>query len=457
MISLMATKADAGRTGYRTLAVISLAQFVIALDYSIVYLALPAMAKSLALDAALSQWIVSAYGLAFAGFLLPGGRICDRLGAHNAFVVSLSLFSIASLLGGLAPSGAWLMLARGAQGVSAAVLQPAIVSLIARHFTPGAARAKALSIWGAVGAAGLVAGVVLGGLFTLASWRLVFFVNVPIAWLCLWLGKRPQRDSEAADMAARIPWWSSLLGTLAVTSVVLWLTSLAQRGMDNAHSHAWAGAAAVLLGLFLINETRGPQPLVARELRHLHTLRTGCWASAFYMASLGAEFFLLTLLLQNVYGYGALNAGLAFLPLAVMIIIGNVLAGKLISGQPAVKVLFWGFALGAAGLWLMALAVMGRIPHGLILPGLLISGLAHGMIYTANFVVGLTALPQDKQGAAGGLMVTAQYAGGAIALSMLVMLLGYYPGVTGFFYAFGLLTFFACAGALVALLAQDAP
>lgn len=455
MIAITAVKSGKEQIGPGALAGISLAQFILALDYSIVYLALPSMAKDLGLDTALSQWIVSAYGLMFGGFLLLGGRLCDRFGAHGTFAAAVCLFSAASLLGGLAGNGAWLILARGAQGIGAAALQPALLSMIAAHFPSGPSRAKALSIWGAVGALGLVAGVLLGGVFTLFSWRLVFFINFPIGMLCLWLLKRKMMPGTAPRHRAPIPVLAALSGTLAMMSVVLWLTSLAQAGLDDIHTHAWAGAAVVGSLIFFAGEKLGPRPLVARALRRLPGLRTGCWTSACYMASAGAEFFLLTLLLQNVYGYGALRAGLCFLPMAALIVIGNVLAGKLMGKMTAERVLFGGFALAAFGLWLLALSLAGGAFRWRFAVGLLLSGLGHGIIYAANFAAGLKELPEDRQGTGSGLLVTAQYVGGAIALSLLVILLGYYPGETGYYYSFTLLAFFALSGAAAALAAEN--
>ncbi len=357
--------------------------------------------------------------------------------------------------GGSALHGAWLIVARGAQSIGAAALQPARLSMIEADFPSGPSRAKAFSIWGAVGALGLVAGVLLGGVFTLFSWRLVFFINFPIGMLCLWLLKRKMTPGGTPRRRAPIPLLAALSGTLAIMSVVLWLTSLAQAGLDDIFTHAWAGAAVIGSVIFFTGEKFGPRPLVAQALRRLPGLRAGCWTSAYYMASAGAEFFLLTLLLQNFYGYGALRAGLCFLPMAALIVIGNVLAGKLMVKLTAERVLFGGFALAAFGLWLLALSLGGGTYRWRFVVGLLLSGLGHGMIYAANFAAGLKGLPEDRQGTGSGLMVTAQYIGGAIALSLLVIVLGYYPGEAGYYYSFTLLAFFALSGAAAALMAVD--
>src|SRR5258708_6669013 len=166
-------------TAFGALAILSLAQFLLALDYSIVYVALPGIARDLHLDLASAQWVVSAYAVPFAGFLLVGGRLADRVGAGRLFVAAVALFGVAGVVGGAAGNGATLLAARGAQGLGAALLQPAILGLIGATFPAGPQRTRALAVWAAVGAAGLAAGALAGGLLTTASWRLTLLVNVP--------------------------------------------------------------------------------------------------------------------------------------------------------------------------------------------------------------------------------------------------------------------------------------
>ncbi|MEE3663192.1 MFS transporter [Brenneria sp. g21c3] len=431
------------------LILLSLAQFVIALDYSIIYVALPDIAGSLQLPDAHAQWIVSAYGVIFAGFLLAGGRLCDAAGAKNMFVFAMALFSLASLLGGITTSAAALIVARGIQGLGAALLQPAIIALISHYFRPGQERANALTVWSAVGAAGLVAGVVLGGLFTQLSWRLVFLVNVPIGLICIWSARRYFLAIVRPAQRQKLPLLSSLLGTLSVLSIVLAMTSLADHGLDHINTHRGLGASAILLSLFLLGERYGRRPLVGRGIRRLVSLQRGSIASALYMASVGTELFLLTLLMQAHYSYSALQTGLVFIPLTLMIIVGNAIAGKLFTRIPAPRVLRWGFLLGAAGLLAIVFSLEEHIDWFLFIPGLLLSGVGHGMIYTAKFVVGMHEVPDEQQGIASGLMVTAQYASGAIALALMVIILNAYAGMTGFQYGFAALIGFALLGALL--------
>ncbi|MCG8709355.1 MFS transporter [Brenneria sp. 4F2] len=431
------------------LYVLSSAQFVIALDYSIIYVALPNIASSLQLADAHAQWIVSAYGVIFAGFLLAGGRLCDAVGAKKMFMLAMALFSLASLLGGLTTSAAALIVARGVQGLGAALLQPAIIALISHHFSPGRERAKALTLWSSVGAAGLVAGVVLGGLFAQFSWRLVFLVNVPIGLICIWSARRYFHRMVCPAPRQKLPLLSSLLGTASVLSMVLAMASLAEHGLDHINTHRWLGATTIFSSLFLFGEKYGRQPLVTREVRGVVSLQRGSIASALYMASVGTELFLLTLLTQAHYGYSALQTGLLFIPLTLMIIVGNAAAGKLFARMAALRVLCWGFLLGAAGLLLIVISLRTQIVWLGFIPGLLLSGVGHGMIYTAKFVVGMHDVPDERQGGASGLMITAQYASGAISVALMVIVLNHHPGMAGFQYGFAALIGFALLGALL--------
>ncbi|MFB9187047.1 MFS transporter [Dactylosporangium sucinum] len=397
------------------LVVLALAQFLLALDYSIVYVALPGIADDLGLDLGTAQWVVSAYAVPFAGFLLVGGRLADRVGAARLFVAATALFGVASVAGGLAGDGAVLLAARGAQGVAAALLQPAILGLIGTSFAAGPARTRALSVWGAVGASGLAAGVVLGGLLTRASWRWTFLVNVPVTVFCavgalVWLASRP-------SPAQRLPLRASLLGTGAALSLVLALTLIPS---------AWAlvalVAAALLTAAFLAGERSSAAVLVDRSLRRLPSLRLGAAATALYMASVGSEFYVVTLLLQRLRGYEPLLAGIAFLPLAAMVTLGSSATGATIRRLGTPRTLAGAFALACAGLATLAVGGTGSYVTGL-LPGLLVSGFAHGMIYTSMFILGAQDVPPAHQSSAAALLTTSQYLSGAVTLALLTLVL----------------------------------
>ncbi len=446
---------ELGRSKAIILAILSIAQFMIALDYSIVYVALPDIAGNLQIGEAASQWIFSAYGLFFAGFLLAGGRICDRYGSSKVFVVAILVFGAASLLGGLAASGGYLLLGRALQGVSAAALQPAIIALITLNFEEGKSRSRALSIWGAVGASGLVAGVVMGGFLTVLSWRLIFIVNVPIALLCVWLGATHFVKERAVSKRVEIPIPSSILGTVAILTSVFALTLIAEDGFVPPLTKVSIALSIVFLATFLIAEKKLSSPLVSRDLRHIRSLKIGCVASGLYMASVGAEFFLLTLLLQDFYGFDVLSVGLMFLPLSITIILGNIIAGRIIGRFSAANVLSFGFVLGAGGLAYIAV-FLGSFNYTLgILPGLILSGIGHGIIYTSKYVVGTRETPEAQQGIASSLMIVSQYGSGSLALAILVLIMAAGSGANSYILAFIATALFALIGAVVALMDKE--
>jgi MFS family permease len=389
---------QATRTTVRSpgaLAVLSVAQFLIALDYSVIYVALPSVARDLRLDPAVAQWVISAYALLFAGFLMVGGRLADRLGAKHLFIVAIGLFGITSGIGGAAGGGTVLLAARGAQGFAAALLQPAVLGLIGTTFPAGPARSRALAVWGSVGASGLAVGAILGGLLTTASWRLTFFINVPLTLLgalgaLTWF--RPARDRTNGS---RIPVFASVLGTGAVLALVVGLTLSADRGWGATPTLGSLGIALLLVLGFIANERTSPSVLIERVLRRTSSLRTGSAAAALYMASVGSEFYLVTLLVQSAKGYTPLQAGLAFLPLAVMVTFGSMAAGRAVRTRAAPTVLIGGFAIAAIGLGWLSVALPGDSFPVDLMPGLVISGFGHGVIYTSMFIIGTRDVPAE--------------------------------------------------------------
>jgi EmrB/QacA subfamily drug resistance transporter len=432
------------------LAVLSVAQFLIALDYSIIYVALPSVAGELDLGPSLAQWIVSAYAVLFAGFLVVGGRLTDRLGPKRLFVVAMVVFGLASAVGGAAADGAVLLLARAAQGIGAALLQPAVLGLIGTTFPAGPARSRAVAVWGSVGALGLAAGVILGGLLATLSWRLVFIVNVPLTLGCalgaaLWVG-----TARDGSRTGRIPLLASVLGTATVLALVLSLTLSADQGWSSTPALVVLALAAVLFLAFLRNETVSPNVLIEPVLRHTRSLRAGAVATALYMASVGSEFYLVTLLLQSLKGYSPLRAGLAFFPLALMVTAGSTTAGRAVRRLSPVTVLLGGFTTAVVGLLWLSLTLHGDSYPVDLLPGLVISGFGHGVIYTSMFIIGTSDVPPEHQGTAGALLTTSQYLSGALTLAVLTLALGLTPDDGNFRTAFLITTAAAVFGMVLA-------
>lgn len=434
-----------------TLAILSLAQFLIALDYSIIYVALPSIADELSLEPSLAQWVVSAYAVLFAGFLVVGGQLADRVGAKRLFIIAMVGFGVSSAIGGVAGSGVVLLAARGTQGLGAALLQPAILGLIGTTFPAGPARSRAIAVWGGVGASGLAAGVLLGGVLTTSSWRLTFMINVPLTLLAaagaaLWVATATRRGPGDP-----IPVRASVLGTGAVLTLVLGLTLAADEGWAASITLATLAIAVGLFAGFVRNEAMSRTVLIEPVLRRIPSLRIGTVATALYMASVGSEFYLLTLLLQAMKGYSPLLAGMAFLPLAVMVTAGNAVAGRTIRRFGAPAVLVFGFALAAVGLLWLSLSLRGDSYAVHLLPGLLISGLGHGVIYTSMFDLGTRDVPPAHQGTAGALLTTSQYLSGALTLAILTIVLGPSPSYEDFRAAFLVTTAAAALGLLIGL------
>ena len=440
------------------LVTLSAAQFLIALDFSVIFVALPSMGTDLDLSPSATQWVVSAYSVFFAGFLVVGGRAADRIGARNMFVAALLLFSVASLIGGIAGDPALLLIARGAQGVAAAALQPSILALVNTSFAPGRERTRALAVWGTVGASGLAAGVVLGGLLTTLSWRWTFLVNLPFAIVCVLAAPRLLPGGNGPRTSSPLNVLSAVLCAATVLVSVLGLTLAADLGWTAPLTLGSFGAAIVLLFLFVVRERGSAQPLVAPALRGTRTLLVGCVCSALYMASVaGSEFYLVTLILQEGRGFEPLAAGIAFLPLAVCITLGNIIAGRLVTTLGVGRTLPSAFTVGAVGLLLLAVSVHNHSYWLGILPGLIVSGLGHGMIYTSMFVGGTRDVADENQGVAGALMTTTQYAGGAFGVAILVIILGANPDDGAFLPAFLLAGVVALAGAVWSWLGFGVP
>ncbi|WP_329107634.1 MFS transporter [Micromonospora sp. NBC_01699] len=433
-----------------TLTILAIAQFLIALDYSIVYIALPRIGAEFDLTESSIQWVVSGYAVFFAGFLVVGGRASDRFGPRNLFIVAMAAFGIAALAGGLATAPALLLVARALQGIAAAALQPAVISLINTSFAAGPARNRALGVWGTVGASGLAAGVVVGGLLSTASWRWVFLINLPLALICAMGAPRllpRMRPPTTGHGQLNVP--SAILCTGTVLSTALALTWASSHGWtDGGTLAAFATAAALLIG-FVLRERHSTQPLVDPLLRRTRSLLVGCGATALYMASVGNQFFVLTLLLQQLRGYGPIAAGMAFLPMAVAIAVANSVAARIVAALGVRLALTLAFVGNAAGLLLLAIQVQGDNYVLHLLPGLLITGFAHGVTYVSMFIAGTADVEDRNQGVGSALMTTAQYMAGALGIAVLVLVLGTDPDAGSFGAAFVATALAAAAGAVL--------
>src|SRR5437762_5255093 len=295
------------------LALLAAAQFVVVLDASIVNVALPSIGKALDFSRDDLSWVVNAYTLVFGGFLLLGGRLADLFGRRRMFMGGLVLFSLASLLGGLAQSSTWLIAARAAQGLGAAIVSPAALSLVMTTFAEGAERNRALGVWGAVAGSGGAAGVLLGGVLTQwVGWQAVLFVNVPIGLLAAAAAPRLLPESRDADHR-----FFDVTGAVLVTGglalLVYALVDANNAGWGTFHTIGLGGIALGLIGLFVAWESRAPHPLMPFSIFRLRTLRGANVIGLLIGLALFAMFFFLSLYMQQVLGFDALKTGLSYL------------------------------------------------------------------------------------------------------------------------------------------------
>jgi EmrB/QacA subfamily drug resistance transporter len=402
------------------LVLLAMAEFVVVLDASIVNIALPSIGRGLQISLANLSWVVNAYVLTFGGFLLLGGRIADLLGRRLIFTVGLGVFSLASLFGGLAQSEFWLIAARAIQGLGAALLAPAALSLVTTIFSEGAERNTALSVWGAVAGSGAAAGVLLGGVLTSAlGWRSVLFVNVPIGigaiLLTPWL--IAESRGELARRSFDLP--GAVTVTAGLSALVYALVRATAVGWGSAQTIGVLAVAAALLVSFVLIERRSNAPLVPFAFfRNVNVSAANATMFATGAAIIGL-FYFLSLYLQKVLGYSAIKAGTSQLPLAVGIILAAGMAAPLVAHLGVRRVLIAGLALFAGGLvWFAQLPVHGSYLADLLGPSLLIA-LGLGFAFVPITILAETGVTDREYGLASGLLNTSQQIGGALGLAVL--------------------------------------
>jgi len=402
------------------LVLICLAQFMVVLDATIVNVALPSIQTDLHLSDTGLQWIVNAYTLVFGGFLLLGGRLGDLLGRKRLFLVGLVIFTGASLLDGLAVSDGMLVGARALQGLGAALISPAALSIISTTFEEGSERARALAVWAAIAIGGSAVGLILGGALTqYFSWPWIFFVNVPVGIAAFLLSLRfvPESLDVHAHRSYDIAGAATVTGGLM--ALVYALVGAQSAGWTSARTVGFSAAAVVLLSAFVAVESRAKAPLVRLSIFRVRSLLTANAAMFLAMSGMFAMFFFNTLYIQQVLGYGPLEAGLAFLPFTAGIMISASLASQFAPRIGVRPVAVAGFLLAAGGLMLLTqLPVHGSYAAN-VLPALLLSSLGMGAVFMPLTLIATTGLADEDQGLASGLFNTSQQIGGALGLAVL--------------------------------------
>lgn len=405
--------------GNGLLAVLCLAQFMLILDVAVVAVALPPIKESLGISPGDVQWVGTAYAIAFGGLLIAGGRLADRFGARSMMVAGLIVFTAASLLCGVAEVGWVLFAGRGLQGLGAAMVSPAALSLVMTSFGEGEGKAKALGIWGGVSAGGAVVGQLLGGLLTgLLSWRWIFLINIPIALLILVAVLRAVSARSTAAVSGRADIPGAALLTAGVMLLVLGSSQAAEGGLSG-FVVGCVVASIVLLVAFVAVERRVTDPIVPMELfrnRHVSLGNVICFASS---GAVMSTVFFAALVMQQVLGASALQAGLSFAPVSAVIAVVAMKSGPLVMKFGVRVILVVSAALTAAGSLLLATvpADGNFVLH--VVPGLLISGIGGGLGFAPGMMVATTGVDPSKQGTASGLLSTSQQIGGAIGLTTL--------------------------------------
>ncbi|MFH9126245.1 MFS transporter [Streptomyces griseoaurantiacus] len=394
-------------------------QFLVVLDVSVVNVALPSMRADLGLSAPGLQWVVNAYAIAFAGFMLLGGRAGDLYGRKRMFVLGLGLFTLASLAGGLAQEGWQLLLARAVQGLGAAVLAPSTLTLVTSAVPEGAARARAIATWSAVGAGGGAAGGLVGGvLVDLLSWRWVLLINVPVGAVVLACAAHGLRESRAGA-GRRLDVAGALLATAGLATLAYGIVRTEADGWTAPGALTALGAGLALLALFVAVEARTTAPLMPLTLLRVRSVASANAAMFVCGSAMFCMWFFMTLYAQNVLGYTPLEAGAALIPSSLAVLLGSKGAPWLMPSLGARNVAVLGALLAAAGFgWQSTMTADGGYVTAILLPGILMM-LGAGLAATPLASLATSgAAPQDA-GLVSGLVNTSRTMGGSLGLAVM--------------------------------------
>ncbi|MFL6098725.1 MAG: MFS transporter, partial [Actinomycetales bacterium] len=391
----------------------------VVLDISVVNTALPSIGTALSLRGSPLQWVVTAYLLMSGGGLLLGGRVADLLPRRRVFLTGLAIFTIASLLSGLATGAGMLIASRGAQGLGAALMTPAALSLIMTAYT-GAQRAKGLALWGALGSMGIAAGVVFGGAITTwAGWQMIFWVNVPVGVAAFIAGRTLIAKEAATSGGLReldLPGAAAAVGGLA--ALLLGIQGAVDHGWTSPRTLGLLGVAVVLLGSFARIERRVRRPLVPPHTWKIKTLVSGTAVMFCVTGILVGAIFLCSVFVQTVLGYSALATGLAVLPLAVVMTLSAHVASHLVARHSPRSVATAGLVLAALGAVLLSRATDTSSYLTGLLPGLLVVGLGTGLVFVAVSVTAMAGIPAQHAGMASGFLMTGHEVGAALGVAV---------------------------------------
>ena len=401
------------------LALLATVQFMVVLDIAIVNVALPSIQADLGFSQEDLQWVISAYALLFGGFLLLGGRVADLLGRRRLFIAGLVVFSAASLLSGLAWSDSALILARAVQGFGAAMITPAALSILMTTFAEGRERNTALGVWGAVGAFGAVAGVLLGGILTdWLSWEWIFYINVPVGLAALALTPLLLTESRDAHVKSfDVP--GAVLVTSGLVTLVYAITQANDYGWGSVETIGLFAAAGVLLAAFVGWEARVREPLMPFSIFRIRTVTAANISGLILGTVTFSMFLMLTLYMQQVLGYSPMKTGVAYLAVAGSAIITSTIAGQLVTRIGVKPVIVAGMAFLAAGLLYFTQVSVGGSYLGDLLPGFLLIAAGLGFSFVPISIAALAGVQASEAGLASGLFNTSQQIGGALGIAAL--------------------------------------
>jgi EmrB/QacA subfamily drug resistance transporter len=404
---------------WRAFALLAVAFFMTVIDLTIVNVSLPTIGRDLHFSQTNLQWVVTAYALTFGGFLLLGGRAADLLGRRRILMLGLGLFSAASLAAALATGAGFLIGARAVQGIGAAVMLPAALSIVMNMFQEGAERNKALGIWGGLGAGGATVGVIAGGLLTrYAGWQYIFYLNVPIGALALLLAPRIVPESRLDTMRRKFDAAGALASTGGLVLLVDAISQAPQYGWGATRTIGVLAAAAVMLAAFLLIERRVTDPILPLQIFRLRTLAGANTAGLLLGGSFYAFIFVGTLYMQQVLHYSALQTGLAWLAASLTSIALAGLSQALVTrGGTKIVMALGMMMIGVGAIWATQVPVHGHFLANLAGP-MVVAGAGTAFAFIPISIAALAGVKEQQAGLASGLLNTSQQLGGAIGIAI---------------------------------------
>jgi MFS family permease len=387
-----------GKGNTAILALLSFAMLLVSLDQYIVVVALPEIGRDLGYSAHTLQSVVSAYAVASSGFLLFGGRAADLLGRRRVLVAGLALYALASLAGGLATRPEVQLTARAVQGLGGALVFPSTLAVINTTFAEGRERNRALGIWGGAGAAGLVVGVLFGGVLTRAfGWEAVFLINVPLAAAALIATFVVIEPDRVTHSDRKFDLFGALTATGAVTFLVFALVQGPERGWNSPRIIVAIAAGLVLLAMFTLIERRSRDPIVPRRLLANRPLTIAVAIAFMFMATFGSLLYFLSIYFQDVRGYDPLQAGIAFVLPTAVVVASSAAAGSVVTRIGLRSTLVTALTIGAAGAIALALAISPDSTYRSLTPGLIAISIADGAVFTSMFIAAATGVDDTEQ------------------------------------------------------------